>query len=260
MEVGGTKWIFTKWVLCKKGLITIFIMLIIVLLNSLYFIGSYPESSGGDILLNNFAGYGLGYFNLVPFMFLVLLNNIPLYFLSSFLSDNSFKNSHVTIRLKSPRKWFVSIQLSYFTFILFYYFLVFILSIIIASICSFNSVNKFNYLEAYTILSDSLWINIFYIIILRILEAILIQLLFLLIYVNSRSITIGFYLAVAPYLLIFYNIWNYYPYGLSSLLRQNTYNSICFSFVFLLILCVLLFIYFILWGYKKINDIINYLN
>lgn len=246
-----TKWIITKWFLSKKTLLPISLMLIIVLLNTLYFTGNYQVVSGGDIISNTFLGYGLGYFHFVSFIFLLLLNNIPLYFFCSFLSDSSIKNSHIFIRIKHPKNWFFSIQISYFIFVLCYYMLAFIETTIIASAFSINSINQISFLNEEINVMGSIWINIVFAFILRVLEIMFIELFFLFLYVNIKKITTTFYIAICPYLLLLFNKLGKNPYGLSSLLRQDSYDSVYLSIFYLMLLCILLFLYFMFFGYKK---------
>jgi hypothetical protein len=220
-------------------------------------IRSFSDSTLADYLIYTFWGHGHGYFQLLDFMMMILINIIPIYFLSVFLENEKRDHSiMLTIRLRSKRHWGASIVGVSFLFVLGYTLLLTLGSVLFALIAGLPAGGitiipgvPLSYVEIF-----------FYIFGLKLLDLLFHFMLLFIIFLFTRQVTAGFVcilLMYALYLLPFSWV-QYVPLGMSSLAQNVSYSvesseGLSGNFISLLLvgLIAVLTLYVLLAGYKK---------
>ena len=156
-----------------------------------------------------FAGHGTGYFQVFPFLEMLITSGVPLYLLAAFVEHTvNGQSIFISVRAKSRRHLVKGILSVSTKFLIIYAFFWLMAGLIGASLFS----------TGLTIVSFRLML---YAVLMKCLDILAQYLIVLDIYIATRQVTIGFLVLVAGNLLcILPGNWvAYSPFGLSSLTR-----------------------------------------
>ena len=196
-------------------------------------------------LLSFIEGYGYGYFSTVPYLYLLIINGLPVFLLLNVFGNYNDKFiKYVAIRIRCMTNYVKIVEVAAFIFILIYifaYLITAILSLFILSILSYSN-------QLYVL--DITFSQIGYVILnvtLRYFELIVLFFLAFIFTVYFQNIIEGFLVSMSLYAPLLINCGQLYPMGLSSLVRQNNISSNCFfSFI------VSFFVYAIIYTICKL--------
>jgi hypothetical protein len=214
-------------ILSVKNILTLLMVLTVLsVLNILKF--RTDADSGLGFIVTAFWGYGLGYFNMIAFLQVTILNGIPLYILAAYLGNRSAMRTIVMIRYGHVRKWFLRLQGSMLTLIAYQMAGLCLSTFALASIADcfgafsqngigsglFTAQGQRFLWEA----GDSLCL-ILAGVGLRILELMFLQMVFLVVLSIVKTTTLAYLATMFLYLLVVLSDGKYIPFGLSSLCR-----------------------------------------
>ena len=186
------------------------ILLGVVLGVSIYkAMGNGAAISGLEWIYTLFAGHGTGYFQVLPFLELLIISGVPLYLLAAFVEQTvNGQSIFVSVRSKGRRHLVKGILSVSIIFLMVYIIFWLMAGLIGASLFS----------TGLTIVSFRLML---YAVLMKCLDILVQYLIMLGIYIATRQVTIGFLVLVAGNLLsIIPGNWvAYSPFGLSSLTR-----------------------------------------
>lgn len=205
--------------------------------------------SGSEWIYTLFAGHGTGYFQVLPFLELLITNGAPLCLLAAFVEQTvNGQSIFVSVRSKSRRhlmKGILSVSTKFLIIYALFWF-----------IAGFAGVFLFN--RGLTIISFRL---LLYAVLMKYLDILVQYLIMLGIYIATRQVTIGFLVLVAGNLLcILPGNWvAYLPFGLSSLTRISVMESgfgisVVSAFGMEAAVLTLMIAGLLMFGYKKILD------
>lgn len=220
-------------------------------------IRSISDSTLEDYLLYTFWGHGHGYFQLMDFIMMILINLMPIYLLSVFLENEKRDHSIIlTIRLRTKRHWAISIVGVSVLFLLGYTLLLTAGSLLFALLAGL----PMGGITMIPRVQQSAVEIFFYITGVKLLD-LLFQFMFLFVaFLFTRQVTAGFVGILLMYgLYLFPFSWiKYMPLGMSSLAQNQRFivesgQGLSGSFISLLLagLIVILTLYVLLVGYKK---------
>ncbi len=207
-------------------------ILIIVILSNLLVASiliTQDSITYNDLNILLFYGHGVGYFNLMDFLILLVYNGIPLYILSFFLEqDNIDRGFHLTIRIKQKRIWYLSIFGSAVIFIFTYVVVSLIICFIVS--CLFGlPLSGYDYgndLFNYTGVEKINLINLLLIIMTsKILELLLCFLIIFIFFCYTKTAAVGYILLQIIYIICLFDLdfIGYIPIGMSSLGRMSEF-------------------------------------
>lgn len=194
-----------------------------------------------------FAGHGTGYFQVLPFIELLITSGAPLYLLATFVEQSvNGQSIFVSVREKSRRHLIKGILLVSTKFLIVYALFWLMAGLVGASLFS----------SGLTIISFRL---LLYAVLMKYLDILVQYLIMLGIYIATRQVTIGFLVLVAGNLFcILPGNWvAYLPFGLSSLTRISVVEpgigiSAVSAFGIEAAISTLMIAGILMWGYKKI--------
>lgn len=239
------RWTFLHSYSVKKLLL---IMGIVIIVDTLFLL-SKGNIASGDAAFTLLSGYGCGYLDLMPFLFFIIINGIPLYFASLALDDQSVKTgSHMLIRCQSKTRFFLNTQASYIVFI-FGYFLLHILVLgLFCMICGldlgYGSYTEMISNEVFPHASKVLVAC--FSIVLRFLELVCFQSVIVLLQSITNKLSVAFVCVICGYFTLIFIPFQYNPFGLSSVLRWpllNTNIYISFGIVAAIFVIVIISVY-----------------
>jgi len=240
----NTLWFLNSILTTKKMLTIVAVLFGFAILNFIS-LSSTPSLNFTvlDFGIYSLIGYGQGYFSIIEFLRLLILNMFPVYIIGIVLSEDSFKNHMLGIRFKSIRKNFVNMQGAYFLFLSSYVIIYLILTFIVGGIFASTGITADFWEVLAEVAPDSL-LNlspILMIIIggfLRILELMLLQMIFTVICVFSKSTIVSFLLVGGLHVLLLFDLGSFFPIGVSSIMRllvlDNDYKTACLKALSLL--------------------------
>lgn len=210
-------------------------------------LGNGTAASGSEWIYFLFAGHGTGYFQVLPFIELLITSGVPLYLLAAFVEQSvNGQSIFVTIRGKSRRTLMKGILLVSTKFLIVYAILWFIAGLVGAYLFS----------SGLTIISFRL---LLYAVLMKCLDILAQYLIMLSFYIAIKQVTIGFLVLVVGNLLcILPRNWvTYLPFGLSSLLRISVVEpeiglSAVSAFGIEAAISMLMIVGILMVGYKKI--------
>ena len=194
-----------------------------------------------------FAGHGTGYFQVLPFLELLITSGAPLYLLAAFVEQTvNGQSIFFSVRGKSRRHLMKGILSVSIKFLVVYAIFWLMAGLIGASLFS----------TGLTIISFRL---LLYAVFMKCLDILVQYLIMLGIYIATRQVTIGFLVLVAGNLLcLLPGNWGVYlPFGLSSLTRISVVEpeigiSAVSAFGIEAVISMLMIAGILIWGYKKI--------
>ena len=224
----------------------ILILLAVVVGITLYKGLGYAESDA-EWIYSLFAGHGTGYFQVFPFLEMLITSGVPLYLLAAFVEHTvNGQSIFISVRAKSRRhvvKGILSVSTKFLMIYAFFWLMA-------------GLVGGFLFRRGSIIPSFRL---LFYAVLMKYLDILVQYLIMFSVYIATRQVTIGFLVLVAGNLLcIFPGRWmTYLPFGLSSLTRISVVEpGIGISAVSALgietVISGLLIAGILMWGYKKI--------
>lgn len=225
----------------------LFVLLGVVLGVSIYKGLSSSTSSDLEWIYTLFAGHGTGYFQVLPFLELLITSGAPLYLLAAFVEQSvNGQSLFVSMRGKSCRHLMQGILSASIKFLVVYALLWLMAGLVGAFLaCSGLTIMSFRLL-LYAVFMKCLDIFVQYLIMLSI-------------YIATRQITIGFLVTVTGNLLcpLPGNWVTYLPFGLSSLTRISVVEpgigiSAVSAFGIEAGILTLMIAGILMWGYKKI--------
>lgn len=196
-----------------------------------------------------FSGHGIGYFQVLPFLEMMIVNIAPIYILGIFLERIiKGQSAFVSIRTSGYKEIMNGILNASIKFILIYTMLWFIAGII-GSLIFGNGLN-----------ADSIKMLI-YMVSIKTFDILFQYLIMMVFYLFTKNVTFSFLaLIVGNILCIFnYKCVSYIPFGLSSALRTNLLDistglSITTIFVILIILIILMLLLIKKIIYRKLSS------
>lgn len=240
----------------------IIIMLVILGTNIMSYIYISYECTPtlSDLLVYSLWGYGIGYFNLVEFVRLLVTNILPIYMLGIYLSNEKLnRNIYLTIRTETKKKWFFELEVFSFLLISVNVILHVISFLIIGLLLdlqrrSYSYMNDwFEYYSLNTV--NSLYLVIIGIM-LRICELFVMQIVFLSVYSFHKNATVAFLLIMGLHTLLLLPVSKFCPVGISSLQRlfdidTNIFYAASITLVLLFVIYLILYRYMINIGINK---------
>ena len=226
----------------------ILILLAVVVGITLYKgLGYGAAESDAEWIYSLFAGHGTGYFQVFPFLEMLITSGVPLYLLAAFVEHTvNGQSIFISVRAKSRRHLVKGILSVSTKFLIIYAFFWLMAGLIGASLFS----------TGLTIVSFRLML---YAVLMKCLDILAQYLIVLDIYIATRQVTIGFLVLVAGNLLcILPGNWvAYSPFGLSSLTRISVVEpgigiSAVSAFGIEAAILTLMIAGILMWGYKKI--------
>lgn len=250
--------IFSEVFTYKKLAVLLLISVAAALINLIKFQGS--ANTALEYAATVFNGYGLGYLNIIDFLYLLILNGMPIYFLSIYLGDKNSMRSIVMVRLKNKNKWLLHIQVSMLVFIIAQLLLIVLLTILVSGASTLLAGAGIPGNQAFYDDTNSLGqiiIGAF----LRFLEIMFLQMLFLVIYSLVKNVLTAFMVSMSLYLSIIFSDFKFIPLGLSSISRiielgpgGLLYNSL---FPIVIFVSIYLVLYLYLIKSKAISTLIS---
>ncbi|MGV8149895.1 MAG: hypothetical protein ACLKAN_12920 [Alkaliphilus sp.] len=259
LKVGIIKW-YSKSLFSKRNII---IMLTLTVMSLVSIVVIQDNLTYKDLLALQFWGQGIGTFNLLYFLRLLVYNGIPLYLLSYFLEkENRDRNLATIIRLKSKKKWLTYIVILAAVFIVIYLILTIITSVMIGVLFGLNF-SGYKYLTDLFSMHGLEPLSLPYLLLIILsskgLELFFSFLVVFTTYIYIRGVTPGFVFVQLMYFLGFFmgGIIIYLPFGMSSLSRMSEFTgdggvSYVSSIVFLIILNSIICFFLQFKAYKRI--------
>lgn len=246
-KIGVIKWYFSM-LFCKRNILTIIAYNVIFIINIIL---NNEITTFNDLIILQFYGHGINYFNLIDFIGFVIYNGIPIYLISHFLEKEKNDRSIIlNIRLKNKKQWFNSIIYCGILFIFTYICISLCISFIIGMSYGLFFVNGFNTINLKHLYSV--------ILIAKNLELIFYFLVVFICYIYTKNSVVGFLLVHLGYFSYFLrgDIAKYTPIGMGALARMNEFNSeqgisCLVAVIILLIINILLYLYLRSGIYKK---------
>lgn len=210
-EKKGMAAYYNRWLMLKKYIMILSIVVIgILLYKAFYAIGI---SSGEEWIYHLFSGHGTGYFHILSFLEMLIVNGAPLYLLALFMEKAvSGQSLFVSVRAATRNKLTAAIMMAGMLFLLLY------------CIMWFIGGTAWTYLLGY-----GFWGNTFsclvYMAVLRFLDLSVQYMLMFVIYICTKQITAGFLVLIAANALCIVpiNFVSYLPFGLSSAARISSF-------------------------------------
>ncbi|MDY3781465.1 MAG: hypothetical protein SOZ90_04715 [Candidatus Faecousia sp.] len=186
----------------------ILILLAVVVGTTLYKGLEYAESDA-EWIYSLFAGHGTGYFQVFPFLEMLITGGVPLYLLAAFVEHTvNGQSIFISVRAKSRRhlvKGILSVSTKFLIIYAFFWLMAGLVGVVLFRTGS--TITSFRLLS--------------YAVLMKYLDILAQYLIMFSIYIATRQVTIGFLVLVAGNLLcILPGNWiTYLPLGLSSLTR-----------------------------------------
>lgn len=249
---GIVKW-YIKILFSRKN---IFIMIIGIIVSIINIMLRHSYLTINDLIVLQFYGHGVGYFNLIDFMGLIIYNGIPVYILSYFLEKESNDRSiFATIRLRTKKQWFLSVISCGFLLIFIYVLVSLSISILTGAFLGMNF-NEYNYMNELFLENGLKTINHYYLYLIIIttksLELFFYFLIIVISYLYTRGCTVGFLLVQVSYFSNFLvkDIAKYTPFGIGSLSRISEFvgNQ---GIAYLLAISILIIVNLVLYLYLR---------
>jgi hypothetical protein len=236
---------YMKWLSVKKNIIILNVTAVGILLYKGF--NAIGISSGEEWIYHLFSGHGVGYFHMLSFLEMLIVNGAPLYLLALFIEKAvSGQSIFMIIRSAGRKKLMSAIITAGILFLLFYCMLWFVLGI------------AGTYFGGYA-LGTKIFSYLGYVIVLKFMDLCVQYMVMLLIYTSIKNITAGFLAIIAANALCIIpsSMISFLPFGLSSTSRLSMsgqglgiHGSMAFGILALLMM--LLSLYYIKFGYKKI--------
>lgn len=259
LKNGVVKW-YLKMLFSRKNIVIMIASAIISIMNIRL---RHSTLTIHDLIILQFYGHGIGYFDLMNFISLIIYNGIPIYILAYFLEKESNDRSlFATIRLKNKKQWFISVMRCGFLLIFIYVLASLCISFIIGAFLGMKF-SGYNYMNDLFIQNELKIINSYYlywiILTTKSLELFFYFLVVVICYIYTRGCTLGFLLVQAGYSSYFLvgDMTKYTPVGIGSLSRISEFvgnQGIPYLFVMLILIIVNLVLYLYLRSgvYKRI--------
>ena len=191
----------------KNMVLFIFVILVLSIMNILKNYGG--ANSGLEYAILGYDGYGLGYLNVVEFFNLIIINGIPIYIISTYLSSKNSMRNMVLIRYNSKKKYFFHLQCSMLMIIIIEMLAYTFFNILLGTGVTYGNDVKISALDVLLISA-----------VLRISELMFLEILYLLLFSVLKNTTFSFFCTMAFYLLIVLFDYEWLPFGLSSIKRM----------------------------------------
>lgn len=205
--------------------------------------------SGEEWIYLLFAGHGTGYFHMLSFLEMLIINGAVVYLLGVFLESAVSRQSIILFaRIKGRKEWMLALLAAGIEFLLLYS-----LSWGVGGYVGL-------YVWEYTVTTKTLAYLVSSVT-LKFMDVLLQFMILLAVYLNTKQVVTGFLLLLAGNLLCIMPlpIVAYLPFGLSSMFRiylGNTDTGIAFptAFGILASIVLLLFLWLFKYGYRKSLD------
>ncbi|MBP2002264.1 hypothetical protein J2Z69_003336 [Paenibacillus shirakamiensis] len=217
---------------------------------------SIPDSTVEDVLIHTFWGHGHSYVEPLPFFAMFMSHILPIYMLSTFLEHEQEGYSLIlTVRLRSKRRWALSILGTSTLFLISYSLLLPTCSLFIAIIARMPLGKSIEHPNTHLGTTEL----VLYITGMTVLDLMLQFFFLFVIFLLYRQVTIGFVVILLLYglYLLPFSWVQYTPVGMSSLSQHSLFTNgsqgLSENFILLLLagLIALLLSYILLAGYKK---------
>lgn len=212
-----------KWcislVLTKHRVCTAVIM---IALSELLWFTYAPQERVIDAIRSLYYGYGFGYLDIVPYLFFLIINGMPVYFLSIMLCDHMGSgHSFAAIRTESNFNFLQSAEFTAVVCVLLYMILYVSVGAVLNRSLNiiFHGRNFYNHTAPFSSMGGTV-LSLILSLIARFLEILMLLSLEACISVITKKSVVAFLLTIGLYLpLLFDWCGKFYPIGMSSLSR-----------------------------------------
>ncbi len=249
--------IFGEMLSYKNIVVVVLILFVLTILNVLRINVSLKSSFEYTMML--FWGYGLGYFHVIDFLQMVIINGLPIYILAIYLENKASMRNIVMIRYKKIADWHLKLQASMFMLILFQLMIMCVFAFFVGLAHNlFKTGSNHINLELFNI---GMPLHVTAVgLILRTFEIMFIQILFLVIRSFVKNTTTAFLFVMSLYLLVTTFKAKFIPFGLSSLCRMSEISDNGLVFNFILTAAILVGGYLIMYLYLVTNKKVQKIN
>lgn len=236
---------YNRWLISKKYVMILSVVVVGILLYKGY--NAVGLSSGEEWIYHLFSGHGTGYFHILSFLEVLIVNGAPLYLLALFIEKAvSGQSLFVSIRAVGRNKLTAAILMAGMLFLLLYCMIWFIGGTVGTYLLGYGfQGNTFSCLV--------------YMIVLKFLDLSVQYMLMFVIYICTKQITAGFLVLIAANALCIVpiNFVLYLPFGLSSAARISSFYgdsgiSVFMAVAILSMFLIVLSLWHMKFGYRKI--------
>ena len=196
-------------------------VIMIALSESLWFTYA-PQERVIDAIRSLCYGYGFGYLDIVPYLFFLIVNGMPVYFLSIMLCDHMESgHSFAAIRMESNFNFLQSAEVTAVVYVLLYMILYVSVGAVLNRSLNiiFHGRNFYNHTAPFSSMGGTV-LSLILSLIARFLEILMLLSLEACISVITKKSVVAFLLTIGLYLpLLFDWCGKFYPIGMSSLSR-----------------------------------------
>lgn len=246
LQKRGITFYYARYVFTEKNILIMLAVLSFISIWKLVNLSVFQDATAEDFFLSMFYGHGVDGFQMIGFIEMLILNGVPLYLFAIFVETiNNEQNLGLTIRMKYKQNWTRAIFRIGVSFIAMYVTLMVVFGIVLAMMKGLPMDGFIGFvLEVST---------------LKFLDITFQLLLFLLLFIWKRNVTMAFLIVLGSNAIILFPVaWVIYlPTGLSSMARSSLIlgeEGLPFKIgALILAICVLgqwLYIKFI--AYKKV--------
>lgn len=236
---------YNRWLISKKNIVILSAVVAGILLYKGF--NAAGLSSGEEWIYHLFSGHGTGYFHILSFLEMLIVNGAPIYLLALFIEKAvSGQSIFISIRSEGRKKLTAAIIRAGMLFLLLYCMVWFIGGIAGIYLLGYGFSGKsFSFLVC--------------MIAFKFLDLSVQYMLMLAIYIYTRQITVGFLVLVAVNALCIapVNFISYLPFGLSSTSRislffEGTGIPVSVAAVILSLFFVMILLWHMKFGYRKL--------
>ncbi|MDE5780083.1 MAG: hypothetical protein K2I03_01180 [Lachnospiraceae bacterium] len=236
---------YNRWLISKKYVMILSIVVVGILLYKAF--NAMGLSSGKEWIYHLFSGHGTGYFHILSFLELLIVNGAPLYLLALFIEKAvSGQSLFVSVRSGGRNKLTTAIMMDGMSFLLLYCMMWFIGGTLGIYLLGYGFQGK-------------TFSCLVYMIALKFLDLSVQYMLMFVIYICTKQITAGFLVLTAANALCIVpmNFVSYLPFGLSSAARISSFYEgsgipVFMAAAMLCLFLIMLFLWHIKFGYRKI--------
>lgn len=236
---------YNRWLISKKYIMILSIVVVGILLYKAF--NAMGLSSGEEWIYHLFSGHGTGYFHILSFLEVLIVNGAPLYLLALFIEKAvSGQSLFVSVRTVGRDKLTAAIMTAGMLFLLLYCMMWFIEGTVGTYLLGYGFQEKTLSCLAYMIALKFLDLSVQYMLMFGI-------------YICTKQITAGFLVLTAANALCIVpiNFVSYLPFGLSSAARISSFYggsgiSVSMAAAILSLFLIMLSLWHIKFGYRKI--------
>jgi len=252
----GLIFYYARTILSEKNMIKMGSILLLIVTYKIFSLQSMQGITFNDFILLFFYGLGSGGFHPIAFMEMLIINCMPIYFISIFFQQlEGNQQFEIMIRMQSKLRWLQAIFINV-SFLLIIYSLMLFLILGTVGLLLRLQINEFSMFEHEAISSVKLLLQI---VLLKILDISFQTALFCVLWLWNRKPVVAFFAIFVLQFLTFIPATVYLPVVLSNmsnsvLLVDDGGLEVLTSIIVASLLSALLALYIRINGYKKYFD------